>query len=387
MYPTISDLINDIFGTSLSLPIQSFGFFVALSFLIGSWVIKLELQRKEKEGLMPAVIEKVRKGAPAGFFELLMVGLISFIVGFKVAGAIFDYDAFSSNTQEFLLSLQGNIWGGLVAAAGSTFYRYWTKKRKQLPEPVWEDVTVHPYEHASNILLIAAVAGLLGAKLFDCLENIDRLIADPAGTLFSFMGLTFYGGLIVGSISVLWFARKKKMNIIHLLDVAAPAILLAYAIGRTGCFISGDGCWGIVNMNPKPEWLSFLPDWMWAYNFPHNVINEGIAIDHCTGKYCTVLEFPVYPTAFYDMVTYGIVFAVLMFIRKKIRIPGMMFSLFLIIYGVQRFLMELIRVNNKYNVFGLEFTQAELLSLLMVIGGVTGIWYFRKKWKKQSGKV
>jgi prolipoprotein diacylglyceryl transferase len=386
MYPTISDLINDIFGTSLTLPIQSFGFFVALSFLIGSWIMKLEFKRKEKEGLMLPVIEKVRKGTPAGIFELIMVAIIAFSVGYKVSGAMFDYETFSNNTQDYILSLQGNIWGGLLIAAALTFYRFWDKNRKKLPEPVWEDVTVHPYEHASNILLIAAIAGLLGAKLFDCLENIDRLISDPIETLFSFMGLTFYGGLIVGSISVLIFARRKKMNIIHLLDVAAPAILLAYAIGRTGCFISGDGCWGIVNLNPKPEWLAFLPDWMWAYNFPHNVINEGIAIDHCTGKYCTVLEYPVYPTAFYDMVTYGFVFSVLMLLRKKIHIPGMMFSLFLIIYGAQRFMMELLRVNNKYNVFGLQFTQAELISVFMIIAGISGIWFFRKRWKNQTGK-
>ncbi|MEI6123421.1 MAG: prolipoprotein diacylglyceryl transferase family protein [Bacteroidota bacterium] len=382
MFPQVTDIFNYLFGTHLSLPIQSYGFFVALAFLIGAYTIKLELKRKEKQGRLHIIIKKELKGAPASLSDLIIVGIFGFAAGYKIVGVIFDYATFADNPQTYIFSSKGNWIGAIVLAVGMIIWRYYTKKKEQLDKPVIEEKQVHPYQLTGNILIISAIAGLLGAKIFHNLENFGDLINDPIGSIFSFMGLTFYGGLILGTAAVLWYARKNKISIIELLDASSPGIMISYGIGRMGCMTAGDGCWGIANLNPKPEWLSWLPDWMWAFNFPHNVVGEGVPLDPCTGKFCTILEHPVYPTSFYDFVLCLTFFIVLWSLRKKINIPGVLFSIMLFIIGIQRFFMEKIRVNNKYHFLGIDTTQAEIISVLLIILAIIGFWFFYKKKQK-----
>lgn len=113
--------------------------------------------------------------------------------------------------------------------------------------------------------------------------------------------------------------------------------MLSYGIGRVGCMMSGDGDWGIVNNNPKPSWMNFLPDWMWAFKFPHNVNNDGIPIPGCVGRWCHELPEAVYPTSFYETIMAIILFGVLWAIRKQITTPGLLFSIYLILNGAERF--------------------------------------------------
>ncbi len=137
--------------------------------------------------------------------------------------------------------------------------------------------------------------------------------------------------------------------------------------------MSGDGDWGIPNLAPKPHWLSWVPDWMWTFKFPHNVSMEdqGNIIPDCVGKFCNELKLPVYPTSFYESVICILLFLFLWSIRDRIKIPGIMFGIYLILNGVERFFIELIRVNTKYHVAGINFTQAELISICCVIFGIT----------------
>ncbi len=107
------------------------------------------------------------------------------------------------------------------------------------------------------------------------------------------------------------------MNPIPVADRFAPAMMLAYGIGRMGCQVSGDGDWGIVNTHPKP--FAGLPDWAWSYTFPHNVIGEGITLPGCTGHYCTQLPEGVFPTSLYEIIAALLLFAFLWSIRKKIK--------------------------------------------------------------------
>jgi len=153
-----------------------------------------------------------------------------------------------------------------------------------------------------------------------------------------------------------------------MLDVGGPGMMLAYAVGRIGCHLAGDGDWGIVNSNPKP--FSWLPDWLWSYKYPNNVVGEGIPIPGCTGKFCNELAQGVYPTPIYEVIICLILFAFLWKIRDKIKAPGLMFGIYMILNGVERFCIELIRVNSKYHVFGLSFTQAEMISTFLVVGGI-----------------
>ena len=150
-------------------------------------------------------------------------------------------------------------------------------------------------------------------------------------------------------------------------------------IGRVGCQLSGDGDWGIVNTASKPDWMSFLPDWCWSFNYPNNVVGEGILIPGCEGHYCSQLAEGVYPTPLYEAVACIALFFLLWSVRKHILHPGRMFSLYLLLNGIERFLIELIRVNSKYHVAGIAFTQAQLISLLLMFVGIAGWIRFGRK--------
>lgn len=385
MYPRLSDMINDLFGTAIKLPVQTYGFFVALAFIAGAFILHTELKRKEKEGILIPWKKSVVKGKPASVKEMIVSGLVGFLIGFKGIAMITNYSYFVEDPQNFLLSGEGSILGGIIGAVLSVFSTWWSAEKEKLVKPKTEDILVHPYELTANFIMLAAGAGIAGAKIFDILENFSSFLSDPVGTLFSFQGLTFYGGLIAATFTLVWYARKNKIPWLVLADAAAPALLLAYGVGRLGCQFSGDGCWGIENLNPKPNWLGFLPDWAWAYDFPHNVIREGKEIENCSGQYCRVLEHPVYPTSLYESSLSIIFFIVAWLIRKKIMISGLLFSIYLIMNGTARFLIEKIRVNPPYHILGKEITQAEIISFTLFLIGITGIVYLLLVRRKKPG--
>lgn len=382
MYPTLGHFFNAIFGTDIVFPLPTYGFLLASAFLSAYFVMRAELKRKWKAGVIPSVTEKTLTGKGATSGDLLAYGFFGFLIGFKILGIILDYELFSKDVQYYVLSLEGNLIGGFVVGALFVAWVYYKKNKTKLAQPIETESEVHPQQQAAAILLIAAISGIIGAKIFHQLENFQEFLQDPIGSLFSAGGLTFYGGLIFGVIAVLWYIRSKKIPYREMMDVAAPAVILAYGIGRIGCMASGDGCWGVPNPDPKPEWLAFLPDWMWSFNYPNNVINQGIPLQDCHGHYCHVLPEPVWPTPFYESAISIIFFLILWSIRKVIKAPGTLFSLFLLMNGVERFFIEKIRVNNKYDVGGFTFTQAEVISLVLVILGITGIILFRRMHRK-----
>jgi len=381
MYPKLSDMINDLFGTNINLPINSYGFFVVLAFILPALVFYFELKRKEKQGLLKPQTKNVLTGRPASVTELIILGVIGFIVGYKAIGMLFSYSHFTDNPLDFLFSSQGNLPGAIVSGAALSFNMYWKKKKSQLDPPVWKDEIIHPYQLTGTILLIAMVSGVAGAKIFHLLENLDKFLSDPMGSLFSMSGLTFYGGLIVATIAVYLYVVKHKFSRSHIADAIAPALMLAYAIGRIGCQVSGDGDWGIENLNPKPEWLGLLPDWAWAYDYPHNIIGRGILIPGCTGPHCYKLVTPVFPTPVYETTVCLLFFSGLMFFRNKIRIPGLLFSIYFILNGLERFFIEKIRINETYSIAGYKIAQAEIISVFFILLGVSGLLFFYRKYR------
>ncbi|MEN9443817.1 MAG: hypothetical protein RIS47_707 [Bacteroidota bacterium] len=376
MYPTLSFALEDMFGIHLPLPIQMFGFWVAIAFFLAAWVIKTELQRKENEGLLRATTRKVTVGLAPQFQPVAQSFAIGFFLGFKLLDAVLNYTAFSTNPQEFILSLRGNIWGGLAAAAFSAYLNYRDQKKLQLPKPKIEEQVTHPYELTGTLIVMAAIAGLIGAKIFHNLENWDELMADPIGSLLSFSGLTFYGGLIVAGIVIWVYSQKEGIPTAHMLDIAALPLALAYGVGRIGCQTSGDGDWGIpVTWTKIP---SFLPEWFWQYNYPHNVINAGIPIEGYVGRYSHVLPQMVYPTPLWEAIAGIVVFIILWSIRKKLPVAGMLSGIYLVLMGIERFLVEKIRVNTTYHIGDYHITQAEIISTVSVLAGLFIIYYFNK---------
>ncbi len=378
MYPNLYYVCKDLFGieiTGLKL-VNTFGFFVALSFILSAWVLTLELRRKQRQGLFVHTEETMIIGAPASWQELLINFLIGFVFGYKIVGAFTIPDALT-DPQAFILSTKGNTGVGLLVGLFFAGLKWYEKDKQKLAKPEKRTVRIWPQDRVGDIVLYAALFGFIGAKIFHNLENWGDFVKDPVGALVSFSGLTFYGGLICAGIAILIYAKKKKIGIVHLLDAMATTMMLAYALGRIGCQVSGDGDWGIVNNHPKP--FAWLPDWLWAYRYPHNVIGEGIPIPGCTGPYCNELAAPVYPTALYEIIVCLILFSVLWLIRKKIKVPGQLFGVYLIFNGVERFSIETIRVNTRYEFLPFHPTQAEIISLLLVISGFL-ILFKAEKW-------
>jgi hypothetical protein len=206
--------------------------------------------------------------------------------------------------------------------------------------------------------------------------------------------------------------------------------MIAYGIGRAGCQVAGDGDWGILNSayvstpaggttpdNPQlfnsillsykdfyaPQFGSLasvphkaqkaflgLPDWLFAYTYPHNVNKEGVLLPNCNwGEYCNRLPLPVYPAPLYEIMMALLLFAFLWSIRTKVKITGRLFAIYLILNGIERFLIEKIRVNTKYNIFGFHPTQAEIISVCLIIAGIVLYVYAPKIWgrAKKTMKV
>jgi phosphatidylglycerol---prolipoprotein diacylglyceryl transferase len=388
MYPGISDLINDFFGThfSFSFP-PTFGTLVAISFLLAAWTLGMELKRKEKEGLLRPVKRNIRVGESASAGDLLSNALFGFVLGFKVVYAFSNSDAFFEDPQHAILSTAGNLPSGIAVALLFAFLKYREKRKAQLSEPKTVVTDVYPHQMVSEFTMVTAATGLLGAKIFHILEYWKEFVQDPAGMFFSGNGLTMYGGLIVGGAGLLWYARRQGIPVLHMCDAAAPGIMLAYGTGRLGCQLSGDGDWGLDNLAPKPAALNFLPDWAWAYNYPHNVINQGVRIPGCDGHHCFMLEVPVYPTPLYESVVCILLFFVIWAVRKKVKAAGNIFSLYLLLNGLERLWIESIRVNSQYTIGGFSFTQAQLIAVLLIISGISGLIYFSKKKFYQNDRI
>ena len=257
----------------------------------------------------------------------------------------------------------------------SIYIKWHEKEKDKLESPKLKEQIIHPYQLTSNMIFIAAISGILGAIVFANLEQ---------GKLFGFNGLTFYGGFILATASLMYYANKNQLKIIHVMDAAAPAVMISYGIGRIGCHMSGDGDWGIVNNNPKPDWMNFLPDWIWSYKYPNNVLNEGVPIPGCIGEYCNQLPEAVYPTPIYEVIMSILIFLFLWNIRKKIKIAGVLFFIYLTLNGIERFLIEKIRVNEKYDFLG-GITQAEIISFSLILIGLLGcVFLIRNNQKTKS---
>ena len=399
-YPTVFDFINDklpflkdVFRDGEPFPSMfpnTYGFFVALAFLFAALVLRQELKRREQLNLLIGYPREVLVGAGPNWTQLLINGAISFFFGYKIIGAFTDMDQAAIDQMAYLQSSNGSFIGGLAAMILSILPAYRKAKKEKLPEPERRWVDYMPHEQIGEMVVIAAIFGILGAKIFDFLQpdriqdffkNVTALLSNPV--LFV-SGLTIYGGLIFGGLAILVFAYRRKINVAHLFDALGLSFLLAQGIGRLGCHFSGDGDWGIVNSNARPGWI---PESFWSNTYAHNVINAGEPIPGCSGHYCYELSAGVYPTSIYEFFLFLGGFLLLFFLRKKLtHQPGVLFAGFLIFAGVERFLIEGIRVTSTASMLGL--TQAQMISLAMIVGGIGLMGFkFRKSIANTSSSV
>ena len=198
-----------------------------------------------------------------------------------------------------------------------------------------------PVDWAYEMGFAALIGGLVGSRLDFVLENYDDVKGDLLGNIFSGAGLVWYGGVIGGAIGVCLWAWYRGFLTTALLDVAAPALALGYAIGRIGCQVSGDGDYG-------QNW-----DGPWAMAYP-----DGTEPTDDT----------VHPTPIYETLAMGLTALLLWRLRDRLT-NGLLFALYLLIAGTERLLVEFIRRNDDVAV---GLTAAQLFSVAMILAG--GVW-------------
>ncbi|MEO6230842.1 MAG: prolipoprotein diacylglyceryl transferase family protein [Ferruginibacter sp.] len=442
MYPNLYYVFKDWFGVEWKTLgfLNTFGLMVAMGFIVAAIIITSELKRKEKQGLLLPREEFIMVGKPASISDLLVNLIVGFAFGYKLFG-LFLSKPDDITPQAYIFSSEGSIAGGLLLAAIITGLKWWEKNKQKLKEPEQRSIRIWPHDRVGDIVIISLVFGILGAKLFDNLENWDEFVQHPIERIFSAGGLTFYGGLIAAGTAICVYARKKNIKLVHLVDAIVPAMMLAYAVGRIGCQVAGDGDWGVYNSayvldatgkvveaNPgdfeknleknstyflegkvtdsgahvanyitdrKSSSLSavphrylkapsFMPVWMVAYNYPQNVNKDGIVIPGNTDDHNRMLPQPVFPTPFYETVACSLLFLVMWGMRKRITVAGTMTGIYFILNGLERFFVEKIRVNNQYHFLGIHPSQAEIISFFLVLTGVLIMIFVQIRANRQS---
>ena len=411
MFPDFRYLLQSLFHTQMPEWLglfKTFGLMVAMSFIAAAWATGQELRRKEKQGLLLPEYKNIEVGRPISINELILSVITGFLLGFKIGGVFGHVQEVSPDPMGYLLSMKGNLLFGLAAAVLYGYTKYAEGKKQELPEPKIKTIAIYPHDLIMEIVMVAAIGGLAGAKLFNAFETWSDFIQHPIQNLTSSSGLTFLGGLIVATTCFHFFARRHKIPFKHLSDAAAPGIMLAYGIGRLGCQLAGDGDWGIYNTayisdasgklkvatatdnaetmhmignsayaNIKaPSWL---PDWLFGMTYPHNVGNEGRAILNCAGDYCNVLPVSVFPTPIYEAVICIGLFFVLWMLRSKLTGTLQIFGAYLVFAGIERFCVELIRVNYKYDWGFIHPSQAEIISVILVFTGSYLLFLYKDK--------
>jgi phosphatidylglycerol:prolipoprotein diacylglycerol transferase len=205
-----------------------------------------------------------------------------------------------------------------------------------------------PVDWAYEMAFSALAGGIVGSRLYFIVQNYDSVRHDLLGELFSGAGLVWYGGAIGGALAVLAWAHYRRFLGLALLDLAAPALALGYAIGRCGCQLSGDGDYG-------KAW-----DGPWAMSYPHGTVPT---------------DQTVHPTPIYETLAMGLGAFILWQLRDRFR-AGVLFALYLLYAGAERFLVEFLRRNTET---ALGLTTAQLESLGMMAIGAVWIYAVRRR--------
>ena len=229
-------------------------------------------------------------------------------------------------------------------------------------------------EKAWDIVLMAVIGGIVGARLYYVFLNYERFAADPFGMLFARGGMVWYGGFLGATALVLWRIRKSGLPLGRTVDAAAPGLALAYAVGRVGCFLVGDD-YG----RPTDSWVGIaFPRGLPPTHADTMAERFGITIDPAmVEKYGEIL--PVHPTQLYETGMSTLIFLLLWSLRRGRHPAGWLFMTWLALAGVERFVVEIFRAKDD-RFFGV-LTLAQVISIGLVAVGAYGMVRLRKRGK------
>jgi phosphatidylglycerol:prolipoprotein diacylglycerol transferase len=218
-------------------------------------------------------------------------------------------------------------------------------------------------EVASSMVIAAAFGGIVGAKIYYAILFQDwRLLFDRAG-------LVWYGGLIGGFLACSWLVWRHKIDYLTAADATAPALSIGYSIGRVGCFLVGDD-YG----RPTNAWYGVAFPKGAPPTTAYELRNFGAPVDPSIPDYQVLA---VHPTQLYEAAMAFVMFLVLMWLNRRPHRRGLGWGLFLIMLGIERFLVEIVRA--KDDRFLGPFTVAQLISVLLIVAGA--IWCVRARAK------
>ena len=225
-------------------------------------------------------------------------------------------------------------------------------------------------DRAWDVIFMAVIGGIVGAKLYYILLNWRQTAVDPSGMIFSRGGMVWYGGFIGATALVVWDIRRSKLPLGRMADVIAAPLALSYAVGRIGCFMVGDD-YGRPTASP------------WGIAFPNGtpptrvaVIERefGIQVDPALiEQFGNVV--PVHPTQLYEVALSTLIFFVLWRLGGHRHSAGWLFMLWLVLAGAERFLVEIFRAKDDRFLGALTIAQA--ISLALVAVGVWGLAHLR----------
>lgn len=211
-------------------------------------------------------------------------------------------------------------------------------------------------EFTSDLIFYTLIIGILGARVYYCVFNLDYYLANPSEILKIYNGgLAIHGGVIAGLIFVYLYTKKKNVSFIKILDIVAPAVIIAQSFGRWGNFFNQEAHGGITTYQNLKN-----------MHIPEFIIN-GM---HIEGKY-------YYPTFFFESIWCLIGFIILMIARKNKNLKkGFQIGFYFIWYGIGRFFIEALRTDSLM-FFGLKI--AQIVSLIGIIIGIIIIVTNRNK--------
>ncbi len=218
--------------------------------------------------------------------------------------------------------------------------------------------------YSFSLAVWLVIGAIPTSRLLYILDNWSFFKVDPKSMIFTTSGWVWYGGVVGGILALFLASRFYMVSFLVTADLCVPALAIGEAIGRIGCFTSGDGDWGTPTTLP---WGVAFPDAVIGWG-PGTVLKLDSHWNLVTGYFPGVR---VHPAMLYETVLYTIVFFVLWTTRTS-KPDGRTFYRYLVLAGAARFIVEFWRINRRVLWM---FSQAQLISVALVLLGGIGLFF------------
>ena len=330
------------------IPVYGYGLMLAVGFIVASSLLSSELKRKQVNVDVTDSFVYFTRGL---YLFLIASFLISFVIQ-RSPETLLPF-AFESALHAIIA----------IIVLGFGFFLF----RKQ---------STGSFDLANAVTLLALTFGVVGSKILYVLEHFKEFLDRPFDTAFSPGGLTFYGGFLLATLAIYLTSRRARVSFLAIADSASPALIIGYGIARIGCHLAGDGDYGFPTSLPWGTDYSkgtFPPSEAFR-TFPEitSLFPNGVVPD----------TTPCHPTPVYELILCGFIFWYLWTKRVKTRPEGKLFMMYLLFAGLERFVIEFLRINPRA---ALGLSEAQLIAILLAAVGLFGWVRLSKNRTGQGG--